>query len=288
MTMHSVNSTAGEPDENKLSLKYGVLVYLDALGAKNFSKEKNEQFLIFIKGLWDKLTRYDLCYPFSDKKNEIDFRKVEVNRPDRKIFGDTVVYAWAFEDRAKAIEILPHIIRCLVPAIRIGLENKPNKFMLRGAVSIGKYHDLPNDSSIILGPALVDAHEWHDQAEWMGIIATPTCGFKLSTIALDVGGNRRYGFIFLDYDVPVKDGKKMYLWTVSWPWAYYYNPEKGRKNFFEGFAEDEIPFEASAKYINTQKYFNDYLTYFSNKCKLETWRTLCKKESNHKERGKCL
>ena len=279
MTSYSSNSI--EENSRKIGLvpRHGIIVYLDALGAKSFDKSTSEHFLDFSEGLWDKLSKYDLCYPYYNKECEINFSQVD--KPDKKIFGDTLVYAWDLKDRHKAIETLPHIVSRLVPAIRVGLDNKPIKFKLRGAVSIGDYYDLPGDNSIILGPALVDAHEWHDQAEWMGIIATPTCGFKLSKIALDVGGNRRYGYVFWDYNVPIKGNKTLYLWTLSWPWAYYRYREDGRKDFFSNFAADDIPFEASAKYVNTQKYFNDYLLYFSNKSKLEDWRQNCDNMKNH-------
>jgi hypothetical protein len=269
--------------------KYGVIAFLDALGARSFTTEQNEAFLNFGENLVDNLFADRWKTPKPEKPSQVEFLTACDDKPLTKQIGDSIVIVWdlglenadAEEKERVLIRKLPGVINRLVPSIRIGLDNE-NHWLLRGALSAGHYCISNERDNIILGKAFVDAYEWHDQVQWVGLVVTPECGFKLNNSAIaikgsDTHGLNKYGYAFWHWNkCPLRDGKKIFLWSVSWPWAYYQDGEPGRRCFFESLSKAAVTFEGAEKLIRTQEFFNDFWYEFEDERHvIRSWQQSC-------------
>jgi hypothetical protein len=90
-----------------------------------------------------------------------------------------------------------------------------NGFLLRGAVSFGEYYQ-GQGGRILVGPAVDEAAEWHEQVDWAGIVLTPSAGRTFIPDAIPNFQSRSSG-LFLDYPVPMKSGGSSSLWAFNWP-----------------------------------------------------------------------
>lgn len=71
---------------------------------------------------------------------------------------------------------------------------------LRGAIGFGQlYADKSNN--VFLGSGLIDAYEYAEKQNWIGIIVTPKANSRLRELGIELQGWR---VMFREYDVPVK------------------------------------------------------------------------------------
>ena len=134
-------------------------------------------------------------------------------------------------------------------------------FLFRGALSIG---DFVQSEATVIGPAITDAACWYEMADWFGIIATPSCGHRLSYFAeILKKENKDLHAWYVEYEVPLKKGKKHSLWVVSWPAQY--PPILGnvmdvgpKKLFLAHLRDFPVPGGTEAKYSNTITFFDWY------------------------------
>jgi len=74
---------------------------------------------------------------------------------------------------------------------------------LRGAIGFGQlYADKSNN--IFLGSGLIDAYQYAEKQNWIGVIVTPKADSKLRDIHVELKG---WPVMFKEYDVPVKREK---------------------------------------------------------------------------------
>jgi len=59
-------------------------------------------------------------------------------------------------------------------------------------------------NSIYLGPALVEAYEWGENQDWIGMVLCPSCIAQLSKLKKAVTDYPNY----VEYDIPFKSGFK--------------------------------------------------------------------------------
>lgn len=77
------------------------------------------------------------------------------------------------------------------------------KMPLRGALGFGAFY-ADKKNGIFLGPALIDAYEYGEKQNWIGLVISPKACVKLQKINLcppDRGG-------YVEYDVPTKSKEK--------------------------------------------------------------------------------
>jgi len=235
---------------NKLRSYFGVILMIDALGARGFSIEESRRFLT---------NRQSFIERLDEKQRQLSqFTELDqkVGEPQIVTFGDTVILAWPLPldtpDR-----FLPALAEWVRPAVLVGLQLG---FLFRGAIAVGEYI---LDSSTVLGPALSDAASWYEEADWIGVIATPSCGNLLSRIEARLQGKVDMRRFYVEYDVPLKGGLTSRMWTVSWPAQF---PPKrsvdidgstinGQTLFFELLSRLMIPKGTEAKYSHTRQFF---------------------------------
>jgi hypothetical protein len=126
-------------------------------------------------------------------------------------FSDTI--AFSLDTRGESDQQLTIRVGNALAEIFVSALQK--KFLLRGSVAFGDYF-LGRDGRILVGPAVDEAASWHEQADWAGIILTPSAGRTVIPDAVP-GVISQFGALFMSYDVPMKTGGRSRLWALNWP-----------------------------------------------------------------------
>lgn len=138
---------------------------------------------------------------------------------------------------------------------RIVLKALKDGILLRGAVSYGEFF-LDSDSTVLLGPAAVDAHEWSEMAEWVGVLLTPTAYYAWSA------SSERSSFesTVREFDVPLKDQKSVRTGAVDWAKDARGSKEelaRLRTEVMRAFSLRPISQRDQPKYSNTLLFLSD-------------------------------
>lgn len=257
--------------------KSGVVAMLDALGtssvdakgARNFIKIRNELI---------KETQTDFDRTINQCKHMVDEfdPSAKFSPPKVVTFADNVVFCWGSPpERVNSAETnlltqvyLLYLCQYLGVLIKVALSKG---LLWRGAIGVGEYIYF-RSSNTLLGPAVNDAASWYDKADWIGIIATPSCGMRLSALKnfkeaqdaikpINSQSSLKLSTFCTEYDITMKGGAKQMLWAVSWP-AQYLSIEPDRKTnlggeqvFWYVISRLMIPPGAESKYKNTVEFF---------------------------------
>lgn len=188
---------------------YGFVAVIDALGVSSRDIEQSKDFLRNLNKLLKDMESLTKSFAEFDKNVPV---------PELYTFGDTIIFTWDVgKDR---------IMKGLGPIgawfCRLILSGVHKKMLLRGAISIGEYVTKENT---VIGPALADAAQWYNDADWFGIILTPTLEFHLLTCIYSDNKNRIHYFEqwFVNYNIPWKGESKRKMWCIAWPYKLLLN-----------------------------------------------------------------
>jgi len=220
--------------------QYGIIFILDALGASTYSNEKIKHFLFSRKLINDYIMR-------SNKEGQ-SFLENEV---ETYTFGDTVIVAIPIENRLSTALIISAAIcmmsEYLFASLGLGI-------LYRGAFSIGNYIS-DRESNTVMGEAVTDAAAWYEKSEWMGVSSTPGTN---NVLEYELMGDLKDIRQLVDYPVPMKDKRKLDLYTIAWPLNFLdiADVDRANKDFLSQLIENPIPFGTEQKIINTKTYFS--------------------------------
>lgn len=245
-----------------LELSEGIVVMLDALGARNYNEEEVAEFIIKRELLLKSLepTAEAIYQQFQAVHSK--FVPTPLPKPDVNTFGDTIVFTWslpAYPDKGLVLASM-----WTAEAISKGMEIQ---LPLRGAIAHGKFLCK---GATILGPAVADAAAWYEKAQWLGVIATPSSSIQLEFLKDKFP---LMWFSFMPYNVPLKGGGVIPTWAVAWPWTFIWKEWEqkssipAREEFLATFKQFKIPPFAANKYYNTLNFFDNYLKYASQRHK---------------------
>jgi hypothetical protein len=231
--------------------RFGAVVMLDALGARAFSLEESVKFInardLFLNGMSEKLEG------ISTAASDLGVNE----KPEVITFGDTIVLIWPLpEDDAD--RYLLFLAEWLRPCIMAGLMNG---ILFRGAFTIDYYI---HHGSTVIGPAIADVASWYEAANWLGIVATPGCGHRISLMATQLSGKTSFlDKCYVQYDVPLSGTNKKTLWAVAWPEQYHHAKLKDRiitdrELFLTQLIHFSVPKGTEAKYEETIHFFDWY------------------------------
>jgi hypothetical protein len=165
--------------------------------------------------------------------------------------GDTLIAAVHGNDSPR--EQLEEIALTLTMLLTFGMMNG---LFFRGAISYGRWWEFdppPPGSLHLLGPAVDEAAEWRDQAEWIGCALTPRAGFEWERSQNFDATNP--AALYTDYPVPVKHGEPVGVlkWALNWP------EQSGlpRRDLLEALSKGSIPKVAAMKYVNTLSFYDE-------------------------------
>ncbi len=133
-------------------------------------------------------------------------------------------------DNAKLFELYSYIGKFI-------LEHSITVFPLRGAFTIGGFNYTNN---IMIGPAIDEAASWHEQADWIGIVLTPTAQFEYEIVKK----TSKIGAITYYPSIPLKVNRGSLRYCINWEEPTGAIIEAVRKN-------QSLPPEISNKYIYT-------------------------------------
>jgi len=147
-----------------------------------------------------------------------------------------------------------------------------NKILFRGTIAIGDYLA---DDNFILGPAMFDANNWCEVADWFGIIFTPKSRLWIESMMERIDGsviddfNRQLDFdtLFVEYDVPlskpINNEKTKKFLTYNWSYVLFSCDLKRNETPLQKFLDliFEIPMskEGETKITHGVKYFKDLM-----------------------------
>jgi len=137
------------------------------------------------------------------------------------------------------------------------------KWLLRGAIAVGDFY-VDMNNSIYLGEALIDAYNFTEKQDWIGMVLTPTAYEKLSTH----GHAFTYvdGLCFREYVVPVKrriesNGLEQMVLDSERLWAYHYRKRDPRRDIIMNSMRrvcskgDGLAISHRRKYDNTLRFY---------------------------------
>jgi hypothetical protein len=138
------------------------------------------------------------------------------------------------------------------------------KWLLRGALTAGDFY-ADRKSNIYLGEALIDAHNFTEKQDWIGLVLTPNAYVKLVA-----GGNPVTlvnGRSFRDYDVPIKrricdNGLEQIALDCEKLWAYHYRTNDCKRDMIMDsmrsacHRKDGLAIEHRRKCENTLRFYD--------------------------------
>lgn len=232
--LNELCKTIQEQIDTDFNLVYGAVMFCDFLGWK---------------GLWrngdsETLKKADtLVREINQKFIELSNQYLPLNKyfPISNLISisDTIALMTPKVheiDNAKLFELYSSIGKFI-------LEHSITVFPLRGAFTIGGFNYTNN---IMIGPAIDEAASWHEQADWIGIILTPTAQFEYEIV------KKSYKINTIAYypGIPLKANKGSLRYCINWKEPKGAIIEAVRKN-------QSLPPEISNKYIYTYDFLID-------------------------------
>jgi hypothetical protein len=197
----------------------GVVAFLDVLGTRSIhsdaelSGEVERRVRVQSEFAADPYTRvwtgiFQLMEAFLPTKDKITDADREINRRAVAFSDSIVITAWRDERPQELVErIASEIAPRILSAIRSGV-------FLRGAISFGQFYS--DEYGLILGPAAIDAVEWAEQAEWVGVQLTPSAHYAWKTSPSRTEGATS---VIRPYNVPLKGEREKFVPLAAVDWA---------------------------------------------------------------------
>lgn len=222
---------------------YGIVYILDALGASFYSDEKIEQFLNARKDINKILSKQAKHLDSNDKKSNVS----------TYTFGDTLIVVIPLDKSKPLIQSIQISFFMMQNYLFHSLEKG---ILYRGAFSIGNYI-ADEESNTVMGEAITDAASWYEKSEWMGLASTPKTN-NIIEYEYEYPGVHDPMFVSY-YPVPMKDKRKINLYTISWAGRFFHENDKynPKQYFLKLLKEHPIPLGTENKIINTKNYFYD-------------------------------
>lgn len=135
--------------------------------------------------------------------------------------------------------------------------------LYRGAIATGRFYRC---GQIIIGPAVDEAAEWCNLAEWAGLMLTPSAVKDLESSLLETRGERRATLkrMFPEWKIPLKAGVYEGGRALAWPIP---NIEEqvgsniskvfsNKQKIIDAFHRSPVQVDVAKKYLNTIAFHN--------------------------------
>lgn len=183
----------------------GLVAILDALGAATYSQSECEQFLESRELVLNKLNE-------RAEAGKIDKKRLRVFA-----FSDTVVIVYLAKRNQEVA--LDDVVTFCFRLRAFMMHSLQHKILFRGSVSVGLFYSVDDTTNTVMGPAVSDAAAWYNQADWIGINATPHASMFIQSLLEPSTDD--FDHIIVDHDVPLKSGSPVRVKAVNWPKAFY-------------------------------------------------------------------
>lgn len=240
----------------KKKSKFGIIVLLDALGARNMSIQMSQNYLVTVDHLRKEIHDALRITLDIDKKEKKGAEKL-FNKLRPRFFADSLLMTYEVIRERQINNYLGRI--CFILNILI-VQALEKGILYRGAISIGDYIE---NEDIVLGPAVTDAANWYDRWNMIGVMATPATSHYIkaahNTSLEDVKKGVDTDQDMVLYGVPVTGSEPQYTYALNWPRTvqdlhahiqrtdpllWYYQRIKGLS----------VPLGSESKYANTEQF----------------------------------
>lgn len=224
-----------------------LIAFLDALGVKGIWKTRNPSEIV---KEWEKNVE-----DFHELKDEIKKEYyIEFDEtPEVKVFSDTVAIIYTGRDPYE-------ILGLMSLQVAYGICSSMFRgFFFRGALS---YDGIESSKSMIIGPAVDEADDFHKKMDWMGASLAPSVASLLDQAD---NKNRTTG-VFTKYDIPIKGNNSELGWVLNWPVVLpsIFTNEKDKSNprqkMLDAFDKFSFGSGDSTKRTNTIKFYDDMIS----------------------------
>ncbi len=222
----------------------GLIAILDALGAATYTQPEIEQFLESRDQVLNKLAE-------RAEAGKIDKKRLKVFT-----FNDTIVIVYLARQEVTLSDVATFCFRLRA----FMMHSLQNHILFRGAVSVGSFYGVDDKTNTVMGPAVSDAAAWYDEADWIGINATPHASMFIDSLL--ERSDTSFDMVIVDYDVPLKDKQSVKVKVVNWPSGFYVPALTGeakggpRATLLTLLAEHQAPKGTESKYYNAIKFFD--------------------------------
>jgi len=195
---------------------------------------------------------------------------------DFKTFSDTVFIIFGINSKSieeyktnleeKTISDGCSIIFLCIGILLIGFLNASfhSKIYFRGSIGLGTIY---KEEDIIIGPAIDEAAEDHQQSNWIGISLTPSASIMLnSLISKNNTFSKVLGDLYTKHDLPKKKGIEKDCFVVNWS-----------KFFVKGITPDSVDIIKNNLKFESDQYMN-YDIYMKYKNTLDYCKMIKKEE----------
>ena len=183
-------------------LSHGAVTFLDILGWKGIWQKRSDSIDTLMKIIESaKRSINDI----KDEHKTLNGAYSYMNRLESEIvsISDTIVLVTIGNIEAPLEFHSNMCSKIIAGALEDGM-------FIRGAINCGKFARREN---IFVGPAIDEVAAWHELADWIGVIQTPSAYFN----SINPCGNE---FKMVEYDVPLKTKGKILTrcidWTLEW------------------------------------------------------------------------
>lgn len=245
----------------------GVVVLLDALGMRASSlgaaTEVLNQFEMFVKNASnDSSVAMRVGESIGLRPSSLEFR----------IMGDMLALLFPFEieenGTSRNLQILSCLGYCIHQAVHVFLQALDVNIFFRGAIAYGQFA-YSKEGNTIIGPAITDAANWVEMADWIGIHLTPSCGMHIERIMNRDAKN--WGCVLYDMPLSSKSNRhSLKCWCCNWPDKFARKlstifakdiPEevfRDRNRLIDHFTANAsfFPIGVESKYLNTLAFFD--------------------------------
>lgn len=198
----------------------GYVGFLDVLGMKGrWLRQQPRQIVSDFESWYSLVTAVDSTtgIPTLDYIPEVAIPPATGSKPPR-----LRTHVWAFSDTVAVLldthglatpELTNRLSNALAELFVSALDKD---LLLRGAIAFGQFY-AGREGRILIGPAVDEAAEWYDKADWAGIHLTPSAGRSVVPAGLPGDPTFSSSGLFVHYPIPLKSGGSVPGWALAWP-----------------------------------------------------------------------
>ncbi len=241
---------------------FGIILMIDALGVSKYNFEKCKTFL-------EKRRNLEQYLKTQKKALGTLLGASHYKNSSTSIFGDTIIHCWPIkENQDDRYFVLADVV---VDSCEIMYWGLTNGILFRGCISVGEYI---TEKNTVLGPALFDANDWYESADWFGIIFSPKAQIWVESVLEEKKRRSKHkqtaglGLqeFLVPYDVPLShhsgsQTSKKFL-TIGWPETYNKSAEfekidgTPRENLLKDLFKIDQSKEGESKFKNSIDFFD--------------------------------
>jgi hypothetical protein len=226
----------------------GLIAILDALGAATYTDSEIEKFL-------DSRGRVIALLHRSAHANEVR-GDIQASQITTFTFNDTVLIVYRIRRLARLADF-KHFGLLLR---KFCVDSLAKGILFRGSLSAGSFY-VDDDSNTVMGSAVTDAPAWYDSADWIGVHATPHATLLIQELLAQGQGTLEH--VLVDYSVPFKDQRSLFLKAINWPKLFVLphlapagGPADPRAKCLWLLTKHRVPRGTEAKYFNSVAFFD--------------------------------